>query len=479
MSESIRRLAVYRPAAVICLAGAPDPARPAESRRLVVNSFREAAKVAADVGVRLAIEVISPGAAGSLAPTIPAALELAADAGAGDMGVLVDAWHSAAAPGTAADIATYVDRVAGIQVCDRTADSRGWYDRAYPGMGTLPLTEMVRAARQAGYGGWYEMEIFSDDGKLATTTRTRCGGSPRSRCSGEAWTASVTSTARRWRGRDATVRGLRAGAIGGLIAARLHQSGQPVTTIARGRQLAALQSSGLRLDSPDGTAQITFPAVASPAAVAWQDDACVILAMKSQDTAQALEALMASAPPSVTVVCAQNGVENERAALRRFPRTVGMCMNCPATFLEPGVVTVMSARPTAVSTWPFPAQGVGEDPADSVAAALRAADFDAIVRADIMPWKYAKLLVNLGNAVEALCGPQARGGEFEQRLRAEAQQCLAAAGIGYVPAAQFGDRMSALRLPWQAASPGAAADPPGRAWPGGLAGLRPTTSTGR
>ena len=239
-----------------------------------------------------------------------------------------------------------------------------------------------------------------------------------------------------------------AGAIGGLIAARLHQSGQPVTTIARGRQLAALQSSGLRLDSPDGTAQITFPAVAGPAAVAWQDDACVILAMKSQDTAQALEALMASAPPSVTVVCAQNGVENERAALRRFPRTVGMCMNCPATFLEPGVVTVMSARPTGVfDLGRYPAQGVGEDPADSVAAALRAADFDAIVRADIMPWKYAKLLVNLGNAVEALCGPQARGGEFEQRLRAEAQQCLAAAGIGYVPAAQFGDRMSALRLP--------------------------------
>jgi sugar phosphate isomerase/epimerase len=164
LCESIRRLAVYRPAAVICLAGAPDPADPAQSRALVVNGFREAARVAADVGVRLAIEVISPGTAGSLAPSIPAALELAAEAGADNMGVLVDAWHSAEAPGTAADIAKYVDRVAGIQVCDRTPDSRGWYDRAFPGTGTLPLTEMIRAAYQAGYGGWYEMEIFSDDG---------------------------------------------------------------------------------------------------------------------------------------------------------------------------------------------------------------------------------------------------------------------------------------------------------------------------
>jgi sugar phosphate isomerase/epimerase len=164
LCESIRRLAVYRPAAVICLAGAPDPGDPAESRRLVVDSFREAAVVAADAGVRLAIEVISPGTAGSLAPTIPAALELAAEAGADDMGVLVDAWHSAGVPGTTADIATYVDRVAGIQVCDRAASSRGWYDRAFPGTGTLPLTELVRAAHQAGYAGWYEMEIFSDDG---------------------------------------------------------------------------------------------------------------------------------------------------------------------------------------------------------------------------------------------------------------------------------------------------------------------------
>jgi 2-dehydropantoate 2-reductase len=237
-----------------------------------------------------------------------------------------------------------------------------------------------------------------------------------------------------------------AGAIGGLIAGRLHQSGQPVTAIARGRQLAALQASGLRLASPDGTAGIMFPAVDGPAAVDWQDDACVILAMKSQDTAAALETLMACAPPSVTVVCAQNGVENERTALRRFPRTLGMCVNCPATFLEPGVVTVLAARPTGVlELGRYPGgQHEDDDLAASVAAALRAADFDVIVRADVMSWKYAKLLVNLGNVVEALAGPQARGGEFEGRLRVEAQACLAAAGIGYVPAAEFRDRVSVL-----------------------------------
>lgn len=164
LRESIVRLAVYRPAAVICLAGPPDPNDPAESRRLVVHSLREAAKVAGDAGVRLALEVISPGTAGSLAPTIPAALELIAAAGADGMGVLVDAWHSAAAPGTGEDIARYVDRVVGIQVCDRAAEPRSWYDRAFPGTGVLPLAELVGAAHRAGYAGWYELELFSDDG---------------------------------------------------------------------------------------------------------------------------------------------------------------------------------------------------------------------------------------------------------------------------------------------------------------------------
>jgi 2-dehydropantoate 2-reductase len=242
-----------------------------------------------------------------------------------------------------------------------------------------------------------------------------------------------------------------AGAIGGLLAARLHLSGQPVTAIARGRQLAALQGDGLRLDSPEGTAQISFPTVDSPAAVSWTGDTCVILAMKSQDTVAALEALEACAPPSITVVCAQNGVENERSALRRFPRTVGMCVNCPVTFLEPGVITARAARPAGVfELGRYPAQGDGEDSeglADSVAAALRAAEFDAVVRADVMRWKYAKLLMNLGNAVEALCGPQARGGEFDRLLQVEGRRCLAAAGIGYVAAAEFNDRMGVLGPP--------------------------------
>jgi ketopantoate reductase len=69
----------------------------------------------------------------------------------------------------------------------------------------------------------------------------------------------------------------------------------------------------------------------------------VLLTMKSQDTAPALDELSRAADPDVTVVCAQNGIENERLALRRFERVYGMFVFVSAQLLEPAVIQVFSA----------------------------------------------------------------------------------------------------------------------------------------
>jgi 2-dehydropantoate 2-reductase len=42
------------------------------------------------------------------------------------------------------------------------------------------------------------------------------------------------------------------------------------------------------------------------------------------------------APQETPIVCMQNGVENERRVLRRFPRTYAMCVMCPAPTSDPG-----------------------------------------------------------------------------------------------------------------------------------------------
>ena len=62
-----------------------------------------------------------------------------------------------------------------------------------------------------------------------------------------------------------------------------------------------------------------------------------------------------------------------------------------------------------------------------------------------MRWKYAKLLNNLGNAVDALCGPDPEAPSAADAGRgSEGAECLAAAGIDAVTpeddAARRGDR---------------------------------------
>ncbi|MFF1876632.1 sugar phosphate isomerase/epimerase family protein [Leifsonia sp. NPDC058230] len=170
LRESVERFAIYQPEAVCILAGAPQGGDVVESRRRVVSAFRELAAIAKGEGVRLAVEVISPGSAGSLCQTIPEAVDLIADAGGeGTIGVLLDDWHIADEP--LENIATYIDAIYGIQVCDRAPDSKGRFDRALPGNGELDVEGVIRTAHQAGYDGWYELEIFSDDGTFGEPLR--------------------------------------------------------------------------------------------------------------------------------------------------------------------------------------------------------------------------------------------------------------------------------------------------------------------
>ena len=160
LCHSIRRFAVYRPEAVCILAGAPLAGT--ESRSMVVTAFKRASQVAEEVGVELALEVISPGPAGSMVATIRQALEVIGEVGARNIGILLDTWHSA--DESLQEITDHIDHIVGIQVCDRADPSRTRFDRALPGTGILPLEEIIRAVEAAGYDSWYELEIFSDDG---------------------------------------------------------------------------------------------------------------------------------------------------------------------------------------------------------------------------------------------------------------------------------------------------------------------------
>ena len=222
-----------------------------------------------------------------------------------------------------------------------------------------------------------------------------------------------------------------AGAVGGVIGGRLRASGADVALIARGPHLDALQRDGLHLLTPDGDEHLNIPAAGHPGDLSLTDDDVILLTMKGQDTVAALDDLRAVSPPEIAVVCAQNGVANERAALRRFEHVYGMCVWLPGVFLQPGVV-VQHAAPVAGSLdlgcYPTGA----DDRAATIAADLSRASFASKPDPAIMAAKYRKLLSNLGNALDAIC-TDGFGSELYHRAQEEAEAVFAAAGIDVQP----------------------------------------------
>jgi 2-dehydropantoate 2-reductase len=235
-----------------------------------------------------------------------------------------------------------------------------------------------------------------------------------------------------------------AGAIGGTIGGRLFEAGHDVTLIARGEHAQVLQTRGLELVSTTGSVVLPVPTVEHPAQAELRLDDVVLLSMKSQDTPAALDALTAGLPAEVAsglaVVCAQNGVENERTVLRRLPRVYGMGVMCPATHLEPGRVLVHSSPISGLlDLGRYPA-APADDTALAIAAALRSATFESEALDDIMRWKRRKLILNLANAAIAVCGPVEGVGELLKIVQAEGEACLAAAGIEVASAAEDRER---------------------------------------
>jgi 2-dehydropantoate 2-reductase len=222
-----------------------------------------------------------------------------------------------------------------------------------------------------------------------------------------------------------------AGAIGGVVGARLHQAGHEVHLIARGAHREAIAARGLTLQTPEEEVTLPIPVSATPADVGLRADDIVLLAVKGQDTAGALDALRCARPAGLPVVCLQNGVENERLARRLFGDVYGAVVMSPTSHLQPGVVQAYATRVTgAIDIGRYPSGVDGR--CEAVCAALRAARFESTPREDVMRLKYAKLLTNLGNAVEAICGERDAGVDgLASRAEEEGRAVLQAAGIDF------------------------------------------------
>jgi 2-dehydropantoate 2-reductase len=254
-----------------------------------------------------------------------------------------------------------------------------------------------------------------------------------------------------------------AGAVGGTIGGCLFQAGHDVVLVARGAHLEALRARGLRLATPLGTSMLGIPAVGGPAEAGLRPGDTLILTAKTQDAAALLDEWAwqpvsggTVAAQTLPVVCAQNGVASERFALRRFRHVYGMHVWLPATHLEPGEVALQGA-PLAgllhIGRYPSGADATSQ----RIAEDLGKSRFLALVSQNVMRWKYGKLLDNLNNAIEALCGRGASGfgaaaqagdaAELRRLVREEGTAVLDIAGFDYSSAAELADvRRDSIRI---------------------------------
>ena len=167
---------------------------------------------------------------------------------------------------------------------------------------------------------------------------------------------------------------LGSGGVGGYFGGRLAAAGSDVTFIARGAHLDALQTRGLRIDSPKGAVELPHVrATDDPSSIGPVD--IVFFTVKLYHTEAATALLPPLIGPDTVVVPFQNGVEAVDVLTRAVGRehAAGGTAFVAAVIAEPGVI-----RHTANETLTFgEANGTRSPRLERLLEACRAAGFQA------------------------------------------------------------------------------------------------------
>ncbi len=214
-----------------------------------------------------------------------------------------------------------------------------------------------------------------------------------------------------------------AGAIGGLLGARLALAGQHVSVLARGANLDAIRSRGLTLVEPDGSSVVATGIDAADDLAAFGPQDVVVLALKAHQMAEVAPSLPAVYGPETVVVPLQNGVpwwffqkfagpyEGRRITTldpdgvleQHIPadRIVG-CIAYPAAERDaPGVIRLVEGDRFPVGEL----DGSRSERVSAIAAAFSAAGFTSRVLTDIRQHLWIKAWGNLAmNPISALTG---------------------------------------------------------------------------
>ena len=137
------------------------------------------------------------------------------------------------------------------------------------------------------------------------------------------------------------------GGVGGYFGGRVAQSGEDVTFIARGEHLRAIQTSGLRVDSPFGDFLIHPAKATDDVTEAGQAD-LVIVAVKAWQVPEVARAMKPVVGPATTILPLENGVEapDQLAAELGSERVIGGLCKIVSYIVEPGHIRHAGFEPS-------------------------------------------------------------------------------------------------------------------------------------
>jgi sugar phosphate isomerase/epimerase len=157
---SLHRLAPFKPSGVVCLTG------PGDDRDTVVEGLQTIGEEAARAGVLVGLEPVNRigGEDWTMISSLSEAVELLEEADSPALGIQFDSWHVWNTSEVVPEIERYADRFVGVHIADWGGGTRGWCDRVLPGDGVADLPQILGALDRAGWDGYYDLEIFSDNG---------------------------------------------------------------------------------------------------------------------------------------------------------------------------------------------------------------------------------------------------------------------------------------------------------------------------
>ena len=169
MCQSIERLASFEPDCIALVTGSAEGYSEKDAWRLAVEGIKEATRVAEANNTRIALETNRNfGVDFSFLRTLPETIEFLDEVDSPAIGVCYDFYHLFDDKNILENTERYAGRVFGVQYNDWRDPPRSMADRLLPGDGIIDIPGILGALDRGGFAGWYDFEVFSDDGRWGT-----------------------------------------------------------------------------------------------------------------------------------------------------------------------------------------------------------------------------------------------------------------------------------------------------------------------